>query len=377
MKQQEEVGAGKSGAERRTLKVHEWPAADRLAWEAACKPSHRLTKGGSASHLAAVSQEDVANRYGLFLGFLRINGSVDSDAGAAAHVTPVNVEAYTADLADRVSSVTAWNCIYKLRRAAQLIASDKDFNWLREIENDLAFVMEPKSKFGRFVSPERSLEAGLALIEEARKFTDTDFKRARGIRNGLMLALLSLCPGRRKNFATLEIGKTFKQVRGRWWIIIPASRTKSKQRPEERPVATWLNPDIELYLTEARPILLDGTEKETQMLWISSNAHRPMTVRKVGSLITQLTNETLGIPISPHLFRTAAATTLAEAKGDMPHLASALLGHAHPRITEECYNRASSLHVASTYAEIISHNYGFTQGRIEFRGKKELADQVE
>jgi site-specific recombinase XerD len=359
MKEQEEVSASKSSAERRTLKVHEWPAADRLAWEAACKPSHRLTKGGSASHLAPVSQEDVARRYGLFLGFLRLNGSLNPDAGAAAHVTPANVEAYTVDLAVRVTSVTAWNCIYKLRRAAQLIAPDKDFSWLREIEKDLAFVMEPKSKLGRFVAPERSLQAGLALHEEAKTFADADFKRARGIRNGLMLALLTLCPSRRKNFATLEIGKTFKQVRGTWWIIIPASKTKSKQRPEERPVATWLNPYIELYLTEARPILLGGAEQETQMLWISSKTHKPMTVRKLGSLISQLTKETLGIPISPHLFRTAAATTLAEAKSDMPHLASALLGHAHPPTTEEHYNRASSLNVATAYAEIIRNNYNF------------------
>ena len=87
MKEQEEVSGGKSGAERRTLKAHEWPAADRLAWEAACKPSHRLTKGGSASHLAAVSQEDIARRYGLFLGFLRLNWSLKPDAGAAGHIT--------------------------------------------------------------------------------------------------------------------------------------------------------------------------------------------------------------------------------------------------------------------------------------------------
>ena len=203
------------------------------------------------------------------------------------------------------------------------------------------------------------MEAGLALIEEARKFADADFKRARGIRNGLMLALLSLCPGRRKNFATLEIGKTFKQVSGRWWIIIPANKTKSKQRPEERPVAIWLNPYIELYLTGARPVLLGEVEQKTQILWISSKTRRPMTIRKVGSLITQLTRETLGIPMSPHLFRTAAATMLADARGDMPHLASALLGHAHSQDTEEHYNRASSLNAATTYAEIIRKNYDF------------------
>ena len=78
-----------------------------------------------------------------------------------------------------MNSVTAWNCIYKVRRAAQLMAPGEDFSWLREIENDLAFVMEPKSKIDRVVFAERLVEAGLTLIEEAKQFARTDFVRAR------------------------------------------------------------------------------------------------------------------------------------------------------------------------------------------------------
>jgi integrase len=50
---------------------------------------------------------------------------------------------------------------------------------------------------------------------------------------------------------------------------------------------------------------------------------------------------------------------LADIQSDMPHLASALLGHTHPSITEEHYNRASSINTATTYAEIIKSNYHF------------------
>jgi integrase len=82
-----------------------------------------------------------------------------------------------------------------------------------------------------------------------------------------------------------------------------------------------------------------------------------MTGRKVGSLITQITRETIGVRISPHLFRTADATTVAEACGDMPHLASALLGHTNSKITEEHYIRPSSLSAAKEYANIIEHRY--------------------
>jgi integrase len=342
---------------RRGLKICEWPDADRLGWEAACKPSDRLKKGGAASHLAPVSQQDIATRYGLFLGFLELNGMLDTNATAAAHVTPKNVGAYAADLKKRVSSVTAWNCIYKLRRAAQLIAPAEDFSWLIEIENDLAFVMEPKSKLDRIVFAERLVEAGLTLIEEAKRFTHADFIRARGIRNGLMIALLAICPIRRKNFAALEIGETFKNVRGTWWITIPAAKTKSRQRCEERPVPVLLNPYINLYLDEARPVLLTGAKQTTNAMWISTKTRGPLTKRKVGSLIAQFTEETLGIAISPHLFRTAGATTAADARGDMPHLASALLGHDDPRVTQEHYNRACSLRAGEEYAEILRKHY--------------------
>jgi integrase len=89
-----------------------------------------------------------------------------------------------------------------------------------------------------------------------------------------------------------------------------------------------------------------------------------MKARKVGTLITQITRETIGVGISPHLFRTADATTVAEACGDMPHLASALLGHPNLKITEEHYIRPSSLNAAKEYAKIIEHHY-FTDGPAE------------
>ena len=337
--------------ERQTLRIDEWPEADQRAWKDACRPSIRLKKGGSGSHLAPVSQDDIARRYGRYLGFLKRTGGLDLNAPAASHVTPRNVPAYMADFEGKISSVTAWNCIYKLRRAAQLLSPQSDFGWLIEIEKDLELLQEPRSKFNRFVYTEQLVKAGLTLIAEAQAFTKAPVKRARAIRNGLMLTILALNLPRLKNFATLEIGTTFKQVHGQWWISIPARSTKSKRRPEERPVAIWLNPFIELYLNEARQVLLNLSLKETSKLWVSAGG--PMSARDIGKLITQTSQVTLGIAISPHLFRTAGATTAADAMSDMPHFASALLGHGHPRITDEHYKRNSSLHAQSDYANFV------------------------
>jgi hypothetical protein len=189
----------------------------------------------AASYLAQVSRDDFARRYGAFLGFLQRSGRLEREAAAAAQVTPSNVEAYVTELTGRVRSVTVWNCIYKLRRVAELLAPTSDFSWLAEIEKDLALVMEPRSKFDRLVFVRRLVEVGLTLVTEAETFATHDLARARGVRNGLMVALLALCPIRPKNFATLEIGHTFKQVQGSWWITLPSITTKTR-RPDERRV---------------------------------------------------------------------------------------------------------------------------------------------
>src|SRR5262249_45339052 len=157
---------------------------------------------------------------------------------------------------------------------------------------------------------------GLTLIVEAENFTKAPVKRARAIRDGLMVALLAANPTRLKTFAALEIGKSLMKIEAQWWISVSARATKTKRRSEERPVATWLTSYIELYAKEARPVLLSLSQTETNRLWIARRG--PMSARDIGQRVTQTTRETLGIAISPHLFRTADATTAADAQTDMP-----------------------------------------------------------
>jgi integrase len=346
------IGNNQPRERPRSLPLSEWPDADRRAWGDACRSGSRLKPGGAASYLAQVSRDDFAQRYAAFLGFLQRTGRLERDAAAAAQVTLPNVEAYVADLAAGVRSVTVYNCIYKLRRAAELLAPTADFSWIAEIEKDLALVMVPRSKFDRLVLTQRLVEAGLTLVTEAQRFAKNDLRRARGVRNGLMIALLALCPIRLKNFAALEIGSTFKEVHGRWWIALPRVSTKSC-RPDERCVPALLNRSIDVYLNQSRPVLL-RSRSTTNALWISSTTGAPMTKTNLSTLISRITRETVGVDISPHLFRTAAASTAAAYGGNTPHLASALLNHTDPRVTEEHYNRATSMSANKVYADIIN-----------------------
>ena len=268
-----------------------------------------------------------------------------------AHTTPENVTKYIEELQARVRSVTVWNCIYKLRRASELMAPLINFRWLSEIEKDIAFTMQPRSKYDRLVLSERLLEAALTLIVEAEQSDCTPLERAKRVRNGTMIALLSLCPIRPKNFAALKIGTTFREIAGVWWITLPSRTTKSRT-PYERKVPNLIKPVIDKYIDRYRPLLL-RTDRPTDSLWPSATTGQPMLANNISTLVSKITDETIGVSVSAHLFRTAAASAAAIYGGSTPHFASALLDHRDPVVTEEHYNRASSMSAALAYASLI------------------------
>jgi integrase len=299
-----------------------------------------------------VTRDDHAWHYGCFLGFIDRRGLLRSKAQAGAHVTFENVDAYIAELKDRVGSVTVHGSICKLRRAAQFIAPGRDFTWLAEIGKDLALEMRPRSKFDRMVMAELLVEAGLTLIHEAEiSPTLIELARARQVRNGLMVALLALCPLRRKNFTALEIGRSFVEIHGTWWIVLSASETK-ENRADERRINELITPVIARYLGQYRPVLA-RTKNPPSALWLSSSTGAPMSARSVSYVISATTLATVGVNVSPHLFRTSAASTAATHGGDNPHLASALLHHTHPNVTNAHYNRATGLTAADRLRRIV------------------------
>jgi site-specific recombinase XerD len=344
--------SGRACKKVRSVPLAEWPKADRAAWVAACRPAERLKRGGAASHLREVTRRDLARRYGYFLDYVERSEGLADDVEAAAYVTPERVEVFLAELRGRVSSVTVYGSIYKLRRIAQLLAAERDFTWLTEIEKDLALVMQPKSKFDRLIYSNVLAEAGMTLMAEAEAATHKSvLARARQFRNGLMVSLKALHPIRLKNFAALEIGGTFKKVHNSWWIVLSAADTKEK-RCDERPVDKCLIRWIERYLDIYRPVLA-RTNEAPMALWLSSNDGKAMTYLAVERVIKETTLASVGVDVSPHLFRTAGASTAAVYASDTPGLGSALLHHIDSSVVLEHYNRASSLDATQAYAALM------------------------
>jgi integrase len=93
--------------------------------------------------------------------------------------------------------------------------------------------------------------------------------------------------------------------------------------------------------------------ESTAAFWIAKTG-TPLSYPTAAKVITQTAALTTGAHVSPHLFRTSAATTAAIHAGGLPHLASGVLGHRDERTTQQHYNRATSLTAAASYGQLLA-----------------------
>jgi integrase len=87
-------------------------------------------------------------------------------------------------------------------------------------------------------------------------------------------------------------------------------------------------------------------------LWIGVTGE-PLSYSNVNVVITETTQQCLGVAVNPHAFRVAAASTAAYRAANSPDLASALLQHTDRRTTDAHYNRATSLQSGIELGRII------------------------
>ena len=331
----------------RSLPVSSWPQADREAWEQACRPSMRLKRGGAACRMKPKTQATHVRGYGYFLDHCRRHGQLEEGA-AASLITAPRVEHFLAELRDRVGSVTQWSYMQRIRRVSEILAPLRDFGWLRDVEADLRDVARPRPKYPRIVDGERLLRLGLELMDrgEARE-QSRPFERSRLVRNGLMIALLALCPIRLGNLHSLRLDKQIRKIGDQWWFILPADETKSG-RPDERPIHHILTPYIDRWVGQWRDVVPNIDDH----FWPSINGGR-LAYTYVGTIITETTRRELGIPVNPHLFRDCCVYTVAERAGSQMGVASGLLQHVDSRVTEKYYNKGASFEAAHRYQAIL------------------------
>lgn len=332
-----------------TLPLVEWPKADREGWQAACQPAHRLKAGGLASSMASSSQRSHMRCYGYLMDFCKRTGRLMEDGQAASRIVPTVIEAFLEELKDRVGSVAQHIYISRIRRVTEILDPSRDFGWLRLIEFDLKHKIRRRPKADRIIDSRRPYTLGLDLMQRAEKSGHlTRLRRARLYREGLMIALLSVCPIRLANFASLQVGQHVRKINDQWWLLLPASETKSR-RTDERPVPQTLTSYVERWLSHWRSQFLNpGTA-----FWVSTKGDR-LAYTYVGTIISQVTLRELRVNVSPHLFRNSAVHTVATQRSDQMGVASSVLQHTDPRITALYDIKGRSILAGRLLQEIVN-----------------------
>jgi integrase len=331
----------------RSLKPIDWPEADRVAWMTAKQPGHRLKAGGRAGHLRPATQSMLEKAYGQFLGFCERKGRLDRCAKAADHLEEELIDAFLDELRVRVSSVSRAMWLQRVHRMAQLLAPERDYAWLRDIVWELKGEQRPRPKAHRVIETTRIVEAGIKLMERAETGGGTNLQRALVFRDGLMIALLGFCPMRLKNFAGLTIGKQVRRDGPGWWIFLDRTETKQK-RPDQRPVPDVLADPLNRWIYHWRMFFLNPGD----VLWPSVKGGR-MAYTYVGTTVSAITRRELDVDISPHLFRDCAVYTVATRAGQEMGIASAILQHSDPRVTDEHYNKGAMVEAARSLQLLI------------------------
>ena len=352
-------GRGKAPA-RACLQLPCWPEADQRLWNAACAPMDLLSfeEGGDRSRHAAASNAKAIKGYGRWLTFLSMQAPdvLALALAPAARITPARLGAYVGELqALGNGTATILARLQELGEVAKVMGPGQDWSFINKIASKVRARHRPVRDKANLRLSEDLLDLGLRLIDEAARDDLTPRQAATLHRDGLLIAFLSLVPLRRKNLARLTLGVNLIDLDGAWLLVLEEAETKTRQLHE----ALWpedLVAPLRLYLDTHRPHLASLTGRWAKsvgdLLWVSSDGS-PMTEMAIYDRIRTHTKAAFGAALNPHLFRDAAATTLAIADPEHVRVAAPLLGHRTFATTEKYYQQATAMQAHRTYVAVV------------------------
>ena len=342
------------GAARLCTPVANWPAKDREIWQSALTKGTPFDDNGARAKLRPITNRGVEKGYGRWLDFLARHDPASLAAPAATRITRVRVRAYIAGLMESGNHLATIGLrVEHLRSAARVIEPSSAWDWLKTPARNLRTRSQPKrDKRERLVAAADLTRLGVTLMEEAPQQARPGHAAVH-FRDGLITALLISVPLRLKNLSELTLGATLRKIEGRWLISLPGSETKT-HKPYEVGWPDHLVKPLEQYLAVWRP-LLAGRRRTSPIpagdwLWISAEG-RPLSAKRINHAIKLRTEAAFGRRVNPHLFRDAAATSMAIGDPANIGIMTAVLGHATPATMERHYQQASSLQAQRAYAQ--------------------------
>ncbi len=339
---------------RLVLPRTEWPDADSVMWKALFAKGDLLDGQGQMAHVRQTTQISLEPRYGRWLAWLRANEPHALEVSPPQRATLDRVKSWLIAL-DHTAPMTRLAFIDGLLRVLMAANPERDWSAHRTLRARLkkqAGRGAQMRKTGKILSSNVLLDAGLNLALVAANEARSPIWRAIHIRDGAIIALLALLPIRRRALVGLRIGESIFFNGNTATLALPASLTKSGV-PWESEIPGAVMPALNRYLQDARPFLLERGATRHDALWVDRKGS-PLGYSAVAPAVKNGTERMLGIRISPHLFRDAAATTLARHSSRAATLIRPVLSHSSDRTVERHYNHAKTIDAGRDYAALLA-----------------------
>jgi integrase len=223
-----------------------------------------------------------------------------------------------------------------------------DFAWLTSLSTALLkeAARMPKKKEGCRLAAEDILALGLREMDHADLSAGCRRKNLR-YRNGLILALWICLPERLRAFAGIRLRDIAADLS---WIDFPKERQKTG-RAIRRVIPTVLRPYLQRYLERIHSI----HTKDHDRLWITERGAAAGPKALYGA-VRDVTGRGLGVTLSPHRLRDAAARFVVEEMTSEVRLASVILNHRSEQSTAPYIEGANTLKASREAVALIKQS---------------------
>lgn len=331
------------------LPIQEWPEADRIALQRAFNPRGRFDKSkGRGDHLAPSTRKALVLAYRRWLWFLQTTYPDALAMQPGDRVTRERVEAFVDHFGPSVRAITPATAVEKLHYALHLIAPEVDCGWLKKAANRLRSGSHAIDRFNNLVRAHRTLDYGIELMEAALTMPATPHRdREIQFRDGLLIALLSVWPIRRRSLAALTVTDHVERHDDGVDLVLHPEDTKGG-REESFRLPDMLVPYFRRYIEVIRPRLLIGDHRHDH-LWLSFRG-TPLGDSSIYLRVSKLIFQKFGKRMNVHDFRRAAATFFAIDAPEMIGIIPGALQHASPEVAEQHYNLARGAAASRRFA---------------------------
>jgi integrase len=322
-----------------------------MFWERAMGSDDDPFADAAGARLSKASRHDYLFAWRRFLGFLATHDPTALELAPAERLTIERVRVFRVHLAETNTLRSVAIQVDAVYKAARIMMPEHDWTWLKAVKARLYRAAPSSAAMGPVITSVQLRELGEQLMDESKPNPNAliSKKDAAQYRDGLIFALGASVPLRPKNLVALEIGRHLVRESDSWFIVIPGEEMKTG-RAVEYPVAEFLEPYLATYLDIIRPRMLRDPTRAA--LWFNSRGGA-LAYAALGSIINQHSMARLGIRLTPHDVRDAAATTWAIFKPGQIGVARDLLGHSDVRTTTY-YIRSRGIEVSRSHNQLIA-----------------------